>query len=1405
MPKTDASVTAKMLPLNTWERITAQLAAAREEPDQEKKIDLLVELLVNIRLLDKEERIPDARDAKGDIDALHKTLLEETARTLDAMRDPSDEYLYYARELLKKLPVRGGGGALIDDIRSAAEYFEEGRDGDDPMLSFAGDLRKEVHRKLSPRILTRYVGPYLELIRDKNPDPLFKAGYMALATTFNPASEDPRFIELAEEMEEKLSYLWDYQKGDISVIKEHLAGRLDLFEKCFLRKEMETFLSICSHEHIRDTNNLIDCLRRLRSFKTLLKKSYFEGRISLYDFLNADLYLGRLVFIFTNDLTNSRYEAVGYANLKDCVLLVKELVALLALKGMLPGKAEDFVKELTALGEMETVEIIKTKRVLQDVSLELQQFMRTNIFKRLSRMLNNVLEVYKIPTASAPPIKDRFFNNFFRTTEFHAVDEFIEKTIVFLNRELAARSAENSLYGRYKVASLPPVDGNYDAFIASTWTRTPDTLRPFLGGKGNGIIDMASLGVRVPPAFILGLPICAELFREGADRQGFREAVGRRLGQLEEQTGRRLGSPENPLLVSVRSGTTISLPGSMCTILNAGLTPAIRAELARRHGAAFASGVYLRFLRNVLLALETPAPAPGGGPEADIAQAERLVASKLGPAFLADPFEQLVKCIDLVFASSRSHNVREYLKELSIEVNFGTAVTVQQMVFGNKSASSLSGVVFTRNPINGRDELFGEYREMTQGEDVVMGNIVTRSVAAIPAHVRAGLEKYKALLERQLKHELDLEFTVEDDELYLLQTRRATVSTYAKLVIDTDLMKKGVISVYEYRGRIDRLCAGNAYVSVPRNDSGSREWKPPVSTGVPINHGIAWGRLALTPAKFEEFRAGRENIIYLAQSTKPSDFNFINNSQGIVTVFPGRTSHAAITSITLNKPCVVGCANAAINLEQGTVTFKGDPDVTLKEGELVTVDANGGFVYKGAVPLSDSFIKTHNILETVSRAMTPEQAAAEVERILRERVDIMTRETGIRKKNIAGVDKALFAGKNVLVRLDLNVPFAKGQVTDAARIEAALPTVKYLLAAGATPVLCSHFGEPDKQEKKGKSREEVYAQHSLRPVAEYIRANHLPDLVFHEGSIASSGVLVSRAAIVKGKPNLIENLRFAIGEKENDSVFARGLAGLADGVYVNDAFGTCHRRHASITGVTRHVELRLAGLLIEKELKYLGGAVSEPQRPFVGITGGSKISSKLGVIESLLQKIDLLIVGGGIGYTLLKASGFDVQKSLVEESMLDTARKLLQKYGDKIVLPRDFVTTDKFDFAAQKVGELRRDVKVIPEGWESFDLGKESLDHAVKILSEAKTVLWNGPIGAFEIKEGSEGTLRLAHELAALAEKGKTVIIGGGDSASAVRMAGVAEKMTHVSTGGGASLEFLERLTLPGISALDSD
>lgn len=1395
-----------MVPLNTWDKIINKIIASREEPDIEKKIDIVIAVLVNIRLLDKEDKIHDNRDFKENIETIYQRVFAETLRTLNTMQNPSNEYIYYFREVLKKLPIRSGGGDLIGDIRSAAEYFEEGRNGNDPLLSFAGDLRKEVHRKLSPRILSKYLMPYLEFIRNKNSGPIAQAGYMALAGRVDPEKEDPKFIALAEEMNEKLTYLWDYEKGDITAVKANLEKNIGLFEKCFLKKEMQTFLEICTAQYIKDTDNLVDCLKRLASFKMLIKKSYFEKRIELYDFINLDLDIGRLVFIFTNDLTNNHYETVTFSNIKDCVALVKVLMGLLNQKGIIPDKNDKLIKDLNEIYAMETIDILKTKRTMHNIAIELQQFMQKNIFYRLGQMLNYVLEAYKVPTSSLSPIKDRFFNNFIRTTEFHAVNEFIEKIIAFLNRELATKNAESSLYGKYRLAEMPAVQGNYDNFIATTWSNTPDEVRPYLGGKGNGIIDMHNLGVNIPPAFILGLPICREIFNDNFDREGFRSAIKKYLDQLEGKSGRKLGDPTNPLLVSVRSGTTISLPGSMSTILNVGITAEMRRKLAETSGENFAGSIYLRFLKNALVALEIDTRKDEASTiEEAIGNAEEIVREKLGDAFLNDPFEQLVKCIELVFASSRSQSVREYLKELSIEVVYGTAVTIQQMVFGNKNPSCMSGVLFTRNPINGHDELFGEYREMTQGEDVVMGNIITRSITAIPEKIRDELVKYKSILENELKHDLDIEFTVEDDRLYLLQTRRASISTYAKLVVDTDMMKKGIISLEEFRKRIERMCASNAFISVPRVEEEFREWKPPISEGVPINHGITWGTLVLTLEKLEEIKANRENIIYFAQNTKPSDFYIINNAHGIVTIFPGRTSHAAITSITLNKPCMVGCANAQINLEQRTVTFKGgETDVVVKEGELVTLDANSGYLYRGTVPLSNSFIKTHNILDTIKNLTSPVEAADKVEKIIQEKIATLEKETGFKKKVIASVPAEQLANRNVLVRLDLNVPLSKGKITDSTRIDAALPTIRHLIEAGATPILCSHLGEPDKQEKKGKSREEIYAEYSLKPVAEYLRG-HFSNLVFHEKSIASSGVLIKKEDIVKGRVNIIENLRFAIGEKENDAVFARGLAGLSDGIYVNDAFGTSHRSHASITGVTKHVAMKLAGLLVEKELRYLGGAVSTPKRPFVGITGGSKISTKLGIIESLLQKIDLLIVGGGIGYTLLKSTGFDVQKSLVEESMLETAKKLMDKYGNKIVLPRDFVTTDHFDFANQKVGNLERNVKTIKEGWESFDLGEESIQNAIEILEKSETILWNGPIGAFEIKEGSEGTVRLAHELARLAEQGKTVIIGGGDSAAAVKVAGVAEKMTHVSTGGGASLEFLERLTLPGISVLDSE
>jgi hypothetical protein len=459
----------------------------------------------------------------------------------------------------------------------------------------------------------------------------------------------------------------------ITAVKNNLESHLDLFEKCFLKKEMQTFLKISDAAHIKNTDNLVDCVKRLASFKMLLKKSYSEKRIEMFDFLNLDLDIGRLVFIFTNDLTNNHYETVTFGNIKDCMILVKELIVLLSIKGILAEKSDKFIKELNEIYAMETVDILKTKRLFENIAIELQQFMRTNIFLRLSQMLNNVLEAYKVPTSALSPIKDRFFNNFIRTTEFHAVSEFIEKIVMFLNRELATKSAESSLYGKYRVSDLPAVNSNYDDFIATTWTKTPDSVRPYLGGKGNGIIDMSSLGVNIPPAFILGLPICREMAGENSDRAGFRAVIKKYLEQLEAKTGKKLGCPTNPLLVSVRSGTTISLPGSMCTILNVGLTADIRDTLAAKHGDAFASSIYRRFLINSLVALEKD---PGS--EASIEMAEQAVKKELGASFLDDPFEQLVKSVDLVFASSRSQIVRDYLKELSIDVIYGTAVTIER-------------------------------------------------------------------------------------------------------------------------------------------------------------------------------------------------------------------------------------------------------------------------------------------------------------------------------------------------------------------------------------------------------------------------------------------------------------------------------------------------------------------------------------------------------------------------------------------------------------------------------------------------------------------------------------------------------------------------------------------------------
>jgi phosphoglycerate kinase len=380
-------------------------------------------------------------------------------------------------------------------------------------------------------------------------------------------------------------------------------------------------------------------------------------------------------------------------------------------------------------------------------------------------------------------------------------------------------------------------------------------------------------------------------------------------------------------------------------------------------------------------------------------------------------------------------------------------------------------------------------------------------------------------------------------------------------------------------------------------------------------------------------------------------------------------------------------------------------------------------------------------------------------------------------------------GKCVLERVDFNVPLDKatGVITDDARIRAALPTIQYVLGQKARLVLCSHLGRPD-----GKVVERL----SLKPCA--VRLSELlgqpvvmaPDCV---GLRAEAAV----AALAPGQVVLLENLRFHAEEEANDPAFAKALASLGD-VFVNDAFGTAHRAHASTEGVTHYLPA-VAGLLMEKEIDYLGRAMEAPERPFVAIIGGSKVSDKIGVLENLLAKVDALLIGGGMANTFLLAHGFEVGQSLVEADKLDVARGILAKAKAakvRFLLPVDVVVADRF--AADAEWRVTP-VSEVPEDWRILDIGPQTIALFREELAPAKTVVWNGPLGVFEFPAFAVGTVSIAK---ALAEIHATTIVGGGDSASAVEQAGVAERMSHISTGGGASLEFLEGKTLPGVAAL---
>jgi phosphoglycerate kinase len=377
------------------------------------------------------------------------------------------------------------------------------------------------------------------------------------------------------------------------------------------------------------------------------------------------------------------------------------------------------------------------------------------------------------------------------------------------------------------------------------------------------------------------------------------------------------------------------------------------------------------------------------------------------------------------------------------------------------------------------------------------------------------------------------------------------------------------------------------------------------------------------------------------------------------------------------------------------------------------------------------------------------------------------------------------AGKRVLVRVDFNVPLENGRVGDDARIRASLPTIRYLLDHGAMPVLCSHLGRP-----KGKPA----PAYSLAPVA-----RRLGDLLDRPVQMAPDcvGPAVERLsrAMRPGDVLLLENLRFHAEEEANDPEFARALPSIAD-LYVDDAFGSAHRAHASTAGVAAHLPA-VAGFLMERELDFLGRALADPARPFVAILGGAKVSDKIGVIEHLLGVVDALLVGGGMANTFLKARGKEVGESLVEHEKLDVANGLLRRGGPKLVLPVDVVIAERVTADAPS-----RTVSIddVPAGWRILDVGPRTLYAFGERLRGARTVVWNGPMGVFEIEPFAGGTVALARTLADL--RGATTIIGGGDSAAAVEKAGVAERMTHVSTGGGASLEFLEGRALPGVAVL---
>ncbi|TXT50285.1 MAG: pyruvate orthophosphate dikinase [Spirochaetes bacterium] len=1359
------AASAKAIRFNTWEAIQAQLEKIRLCETEEGKIESLIELLVHLRLLGQDPCILDQRNAKGDIETLYAQIEAGTRAMLDAVRNPQDRFIYYAREVIKKLPVRQGAEEMIERIRADAEAFEESRTEEDPLRCFAGDLRKEVHRRLSPRIIMAFLEPYIALAVRGDPEPMVKAGYVALPARFDPAEEASYFIDLAQDLLKRLSYLWDYESGDLASVKKGLADNLDLFERCFLRAEVEGFLELLTPENLKKTHLIFDHLKRLASFKHFLKESYREGRIGLYDLILVDLAIGRLVFLLANDLTNDRFAAVTPRNIRDALAVILELLNISSIKGLSIRDVQRLQSDLEALIRSSTYDFIRTKRCLGAIGRELQSYLQADIIDAMSGTLNRALETYEAPTSKLSQIKTRFFNNFIRRTQIHVLSEFTEKVASAVDRELERQRQERQLHSCLSLAGDEACVEGLDTqnLVAATWKDVDPKAREYFGGKGNSILDMAQLGLNVPPAFILGYPLFSR-FADPRLSKDFEALVFSQVEELGRRTGRILGDPERPLIVSVRSGAPTSMPGVMATILNVGLTPEVRKALEKRRDPALIEALYARFLENCRSALALRS------------EGDQDAEAFFSPEFLTDPKSQLLGCIRLVYESRGSLAVKAYSQTLATDVRAETAVTVQRLVFGNLNARSLSGVLITRNPITGEDELFGEFKRQAQGEEVVMGSANCLPIAAIDPEIAASLERCKAILIAKYRQDLDIEFTVEDGTLYLLQARAARLGAFAHLVADTDLLSRGVLDLEEYRERLDRLEMAHGSAALPRADFGARLWNPPITRGVPINSGVVSGTLVLSLERLKEAENRRESVVFFAHTTKPTDFAIMNGAHAIVTVYPGRTSHAAITAMAMNKPCIVGCADAHIDYERRLIIFGDSEGAIIHEGERVTADGNTGAVYRGVAPISETFLPIAMVSAAVHRATSPEEAVVKVRGLIESKKAIVDRETNLRRRTLKSSDP--LAGKNILVRIDANIDLRANAQRDpdkarvilaagARRVAQVAPTLRELLERGATPVVCSHLGDPGATMDAHLSREKIYAEYCFAPfaweLAKYVEGR----LVYHDTSIGSSGLLLRKQDIVPGAVNLVENLRFATGEKDNDETFARYLADLSDGWYMNDAFNVCLRRHASIVGAPRFLEHRLAGPLVAKELEALELLLANPPRPFVAVFCGREVEAQFGVMAAMLPRVDRLAI-------LLDAERDDQRPDSrhAAESMI---ANFMDAYPDKVRL----------------ASEGKRD----------------SIAGLAEDLSGSGTILWSGPAGLDEkslscLETQASPAPKDPHVAAlheALCGAALTVVC----SEEEKQYSELAGPGIHLSKGPRAFLEYLERLSLPGITALD--